>query len=78
MDVLVRKRGQRLDPTSEYFVREELLEIVRVKGMTNGLKKLDDERTLVPTLIRNVSLARKMQTRPDDTFVIGYPKSGRF
>jgi hypothetical protein len=74
IEVLAERRLSRQDPSSPYFVNEENLEIVPVQGMSKGLKRVDD--IYLPTLVKNLSLAKTIQVRNQDTFVIGYPKSG--
>lgn len=72
-DLLVKTQS-RMYKKSKYYVEDENLEVVPIKGVQKGLKKVDD--IYVPTLIKNVSLAKTMPLREDDTFVIGYPRSG--
>jgi hypothetical protein len=43
--------------------------------MRHGLKKVDD--MLMPLLIKNLDVVKTINVRADDTFVIGYPKSGK-
>jgi hypothetical protein len=66
----------RADPSSEFFVEDKNYEVTQVKGMRNGLKKVDE--IFVPLLIKNLDLVKQMRVKPDDTLVIGFPKSGIF
>ncbi len=72
---LIKKRLGKTDPTSEYYVEDENLEVVPVKGTKFGLKHKNGVN--MPMFIRNLSVTKSMQLKPDDTFVIGYPKSGK-
>jgi hypothetical protein len=62
------------DKLSKYYVEEENLEWDPVVGTKNGLKKRDG--IYFPMYIKNLSLIKRIQVRPDDIFVISYPKSG--
>jgi hypothetical protein len=46
-----------------------------MKGSKAGAKKYSDKINLL-MLFRSHSFAKEMSLRQDDTFVIGYPKSG--
>jgi hypothetical protein len=62
------------DSTSQFFVEDKNYEVARVQGMRSGLKTVDD--IYMPLLIKNLDLVKQMRVRSDDTFVIGFPKSG--
>jgi hypothetical protein len=59
---------------SKYYVEEEEFEWEPVEGTKNGLKKRDG--IYFPMFIKNLSLIKDIEIRPDDIFVISYPKSG--
>jgi hypothetical protein len=63
------------DPTSKYYVEDLNYPIVEVPGITDGYRLIDNE-VIVPKFVKNLELTKTMQLRPDDTFIIGFPKSG--
>ena len=65
----------RLFRGSKYYVEDMNYEIAPLKGVKKGLKKVDN--MYLPTLIKNISLVKSMTIREDDTFVSGYPRSGK-
>jgi hypothetical protein len=74
MNLVAEKEKNRRDKNSAYYVEDENYEIEQIKGFKNGLKK--HEGTYLSIIIRNVSLLKNIKLRENDTFVIGYPKSG--
>lgn len=65
---------QDADKNSEYYVELEEFERVNPKAVKNGYKRRDGVN--LPELVRNLSLVKNMEIRPDDVFSIGFPKSG--
>lgn len=63
------------DPTNELYIKPEEFEIEPIKGYKDGVKKRDG--LLVFNAVINMSMAKNLTLRPDDTFIIGYPKSGK-
>ena len=77
MDVseFFKKRQSELGlKSSKYYVEEENFELELIEGTKNGLKKL--KNTYFPMWVRNISIIKSIEIKPDDTFVITYPKSG--
>ena len=72
---LMKMRNLRKDPTSKYYVEKEELQILPIRGFVYGLKKID-EKIQVPMHVINVTLAKQMLLKENDTFITGYPKSG--
>jgi hypothetical protein len=68
------KLRESLKKSSKYYVEEENFEWEPVEGTKNGLKKI--RNTYFPMWVRNISIVKSIDVRPDDTFVITYPKSG--
>lgn len=63
------------DPNSEFYITPEEYEKVPIKGFKDGVKRKDD--LLLFSAVVNVSMAKtSLSLRPDDCFIIGYPKSG--
>nr|QVK45629.1 sulfotransferase [Brachionus paranguensis] len=62
------------DKTSEFYIEEEEFKEELVEGNEFKLKKF--ENIFLPGLVRNLSSIKSLELRPDDTFVVGYPKSG--
>ena len=50
--------------------------VVTVPGFTNGLNKID--RLFVPKFISDLNGKKNFIPKSSDTFVIGYPKSGKW
>jgi hypothetical protein len=66
--------GIQNDTHSEFYIEPEEFEIVRAKSAKNGLKKRDG--VLLSNFTINLSSVKNLELRSDDTFVIGFPKSG--
>lgn len=62
------------DKTSDYYLEKQEFEWEPVEGTKHGLKKVNN--TYLPMLVKNLDSVKKLEIREDDTFVIGYPKSG--
>ena len=58
------------------LVEIEKFDSEEVPCLKNGLKKSNGN--YLPNYIRNLSIIKTMELRNDDTFVIGYPKSGMY
>lgn len=58
----------------ETKIEEEGFENEQIPGLRLGLKKKDG--CYLPNYVRNISVIKSLELRKDDTFVIGYPKSG--
>ena len=55
-------------------IEEEEFKTEKINGLRLGLKVKDD--CYLPNYVRNLSIVKTLDLRSDDTFVIGYPKSG--
>jgi len=65
------------DKNSPFYVEDENLETVPVKGFSNGMKRAKPGSDILLHIgVRNLSNIKNMKLRDDDTFVISYPKSG--
>ena len=65
------------DKDSPFYVEDENLETVPVKGFSNGMKRAKPGSDILLHIgVRNLSNIKNMKLRDDDTFVISYPKSG--
>nr|QNH68006.1 sulfotransferase-like protein 3 [Brachionus rotundiformis] len=62
------------DKTSEFYIEEEEFAKELIEGNQFESKKF--ENILLPPLVRNLSSIKNFELRPNDTFVVGYPKSG--
>jgi hypothetical protein len=63
------------DKTSKYYVEDLNYQLVEQPEITDGYRFIDNSFT-VPKFVKNLEITKKMQLRSDDTFVIGFPKSG--
>ena len=59
----------------DFYVKPEEFETEPVKGLTNPIKKRDG--IYVPNEIINLACVKNIKLREEDTFVIGFPKSGK-
>ena len=59
---------------SDFYIEPEDLEVVPVKGTKNGYKSKDG--LLMMYSVRNTMCVKNLQVKSDDTFVIGFVKSG--
>ena len=65
------------DRDSPFYVEDENLETVPVKGFSNGMKRAKPGSDILLHIgVRNLTNIKNMKLRDDDTFVISYPKSG--
>lgn len=62
------------DPTSPFYVEPEDFEKVSIDGLKYGLKIRDG--ILLPNFVRNLSMIKSLELRGDDTFILGFMKSG--
>lgn len=60
--------------TSEFYIEEEDLKEELVEGNKFKFKKF--ESIYLPAIVKNLSSIKLLEFLPNDTFVIGYPKSG--
>ena len=74
-DELIKLFIGRNDQNSKYYVESEHFDITPVKGTRCGLKRVVNDIHL-PLFVKNLSCTKHMEVRREDTFVIGYPKSG--
>lgn len=70
----VEKAMKFFDTESKYYIPDLKYEVFR-HPLINGELKLIDKLPVLPQT-KNHELTKKMTLRSDDTFVIGYPKSG--
>jgi hypothetical protein len=70
---LINLLNARQDPNHRYYVEKEDFIVEQVPG-TGGLKKAGD--IYIPMWCMNLKVTKEMTVKPDDVFVIGYPKSG--
>lgn len=61
---------------SEFYIEPEDLEVVPIKGTKNGCKKKDG--LLLMYNVQNTQCIKNLAIKSDDTFVIGFVKSGNF
>ena len=62
------------DPESPYYVPRLEYETKPFKGNQNGLQVYKGH--LLPSICRNAEVVKSMEVKPDDTFVVTFPKSG--
>lgn len=55
-------------------IEEEEFQNEKIDGLRLGLKVKDG--CYLPNYVRNLSIIKSLELKKDDTFVIGYPKSG--
>nr|QNH68010.1 sulfotransferase-like protein 3 [Brachionus koreanus] len=62
------------DKSSEFYIEEEKFSEEYVEGSEFKFKKI--ENIFLPVIVRNLSSIKTLELRPDDIFVVGFPKSG--
>ena len=62
------------DPKSELYIKPDEFETVNIAGFNDPLYTYDG--TLLLKDITNISGLKNLELRNDDTFIIGFPKSG--
>ena len=70
---LIEKIVSGLDSSSKYYVEDKNYPIYE-NNLGNKVKLHDG--ICYPIFIRNLDCSKNIELRPDDTFVIGFPKSG--
>ena len=70
---LVEKIISGMDSSSKYYVEDKNYQIYEHK---NGSKGIIHKGIVYPNYIRNLDCSKNIHLRQDDTFVIGFPKSG--
>jgi hypothetical protein len=63
------------DKSSKYYVEDLNYPIVDIPEITDGYKFIDNS-VIVPKFVKNLEITKSMSLRSDDTFIIGFPKSG--
>ena len=63
------------DPESPYYVPKQEHEMRPFKGLKDGIKIY--KGLILPMVSRNVEIVKSMDVKPDDTFVVSFPKSGK-
>lgn len=61
---------------SDFYVEPEQFEVVNVKGTKYGYKCRDG--TLLMNTVQNLACVKNLELKNDDTFVIGFLKSGNY
>ena len=74
IDIFTYMKGLN-DPESPYYVPWQNSEIKPFKGLQNGIQLYKGH--LLPRVCRNLEVVKSMEVKPDDTFVVTYPKSGK-
>ena len=64
------------DPTNEFYIKPETFEMENIKGFNGPIKKLDG--TLIMNDVINLSNLKYLKIKDNDTFIIGFPKSGAY
>lgn len=62
------------DPTNDFYIKPDEFETVTIPGF-NGPLKIYDGILLFNEVI-NISELKNLNLRSEDTFIIGFPKSG--
>ncbi|CAF0817408.1 unnamed protein product, partial [Brachionus calyciflorus] len=62
------------DKNSEFYIEEQEFEHELIEG--HSVEFLRYKNMLFPNIIKNIHTVKHLKLRSDDTFVIGYPKSG--
>jgi len=63
------------DENSEFYIKPDVFETQEIKGFNAPIKIYDG--TLLMNDIINISNLKNLPLRNEDTFVIGFPKSGK-
>lgn len=62
------------DPSSEFYIKPDEFDIETPEGFKGPVKKYQE--ILLMNEVTNISKLKDLKIRNDDTFIIGFPKSG--
>ena len=64
------------DPTSELYIKPDEFEKVKINGFKDPVNTYDG--ILLSNEVINISELKDLELRKEDTFIIGFPKSGMY